>query len=215
LLEIQRLAQQFDAPFQEGPAWIHLVTETTSNPRSGQTYPPPYLISEQWVETDANGYVIRSVWIDRDANGNTIQLAATVGDYSVNFTTGDAGFNNGQPYRFSADMLTHDLAQAEQYGASITREEISCDDGQPCIVITSLESFSQPVQNPGETQAFAGSGRKVWISLTTGQQIQFQAFWRLEDGTDRVEYTQRYLLVERVTLPPQEILDILANVIVP
>ncbi len=214
-LEVQRLAQQFDAPFQEGPAWIHVVTERTSNPRSGQTYPLPYLISEQWIETDANGYVIRSVWMDKDANGNMIQLAATVGDYSVNFTTGDAGFNNGQPYRFSADMLTRDLALAEQYGVSVTREEITCDNGQPCIVITSVESFSQSVQNPGETQAFAGSGRKVWISLTTGQQIQFQVFWRLEDGTDRVESTDRYLLVEKVSLPPQEILDILAKVIVP
>jgi len=215
LLEVQRLAQQFDAPFQEGPAWIHLVTETTLNPRSGQTYPPPYLISEQWIETDANGYVIRSVWIDKDADGITIQLTASVGDYSINFTTGDAGFNHGQPYRFSADMLTHDLAQAEQYRVSVTREELTCEDGQPCIVITSLESFSQPVEDPGETQTVAGTGRKVWINLTTGQQIQFQAFSRSEDGVDRVDYTQRFLLVERVTSSPQEILDILAKVVVP
>jgi len=215
LLEVQRLAQQFDAPFQEGPAWIHVVTERTTNPRSGQTYPLPYLISEQWIETDANGYVIRSVWMDKDANGNTIQLSATVGDYSVNFTTGDAGFNNGQPYRFSADMLTHDLAQAEQSGVSVTREEISCDDGQRCIVITSMESFAQPTLLAGESQAFIGSGNKVWINLATGQQIQFQAFWRLEDGTNRVESTERYLRVEKGSLPPQEILDILAKVIVP
>jgi hypothetical protein len=215
LLEVQRLAQQFDAPFQEGPAWIHVVTERTSNPRSGQTYPLPYLISEQWIETDANGYVIRSVWMDKDANGNTIQLSATVGDYSVNFTTGDAGYNNGQPYRFSADKLTRDLERAEQYGGSVTREEITCDDGQACIVITSVESFSQPTLLAGETQAFVGSGNTVWINLTTGQQIQFQAFWRLEDGTNRVESTERYLLVEKVSLPPQEILDILAKVIVP
>ena len=153
--------------------------------------------------------------MDKDANGNMIQLAATVGDYSVNFTTGDAGFNNSQPYRFSADMLTRDLAQAEQYGVSVTREEITCDDGQPCIVITSVESFSQPSLLAGETQAFIGSGNRVWINLITGQQIQFQSSWRLEDGTNRVESTKRYLLVEKVSLPPQEILDILAKVIVP
>ena len=215
MLEVQRLAQQFDAPFQEGPAWIHVVTERTSNPPSGQTYPPPYLISEQWIETDANGYVVRSVWMDKDANGNMIQLAATVGDYSVNFTTSDAGFNNGQPYRFSADILTRDLAQAEQYGVSVTREEISCDDGQPCIVITSVESFSQPTLLAGETQAFIGSGNTVWVNLATGQQIQFQAFRQLEDGTYRVESTKRYLVVEKISLPPLEILNILDKVIVP
>lgn len=213
--EVQRLAQQFDAPFQEGPAWIHVVNERTSNPRPGQAYPLPYFISEQWIETDANGYVIRSVWLDKDVNGNIIQLTAMVGDYSVNFTSGDAGFNNGQPYRFSADILTRNLDQAEQYGVSLTREEITCDDGQPCIVITSVESFSQSVQNPGETQAFVGAGNTAWINLATGQQIQFQAFWRLEDGTNRVESTDRYLVVEKVSLPPQEILDILAKVIAP
>jgi len=215
LLEVQSLAQQFDAPFQEGPAWIHVVTERTTNPRSGQTYPLPYLMSEQWIETDANGYVIRSVWMDKDANGNTIQLTATVGDYSVNFTTGDAGFNNSQPYRFSADILTRDLARAEQNGVTVTREEVTCDDGQPCIVITSKETFSQPTLFAGETQAYIGSGNKVWINLTTGQQIQYQSFWRLEDGTDRIENTEHYLLVEKVSLPTQEILDILDKVKVP
>jgi len=37
----------------------------------------------------------------------------------------------------------------------------------------------------------------------------------LEDGTNRVESTDRYLVVEKVSLPPQEILDILAKVIAP
>ena len=136
--------------------------------------------------------------MEKDANENTIQLSATVGDYSVNFTTGDAGFNNSQPYRFSADILTHDLAQAEQNGVSVTREEMTCDDSQPCIVITSAESFSQPTLLGGETQAFIGSGNRVWINLITGQQIQFQSFWWLEDGTNRVESTKRYLLVGRL-----------------
>ncbi len=215
VLEVQRLAQQFDAPFQQGPAWIHVVTERTSNPRPGQAFPPPYLVSEQWVETDANGYVIRSVWMDKDINGNTIQLSATVGDYSVNFTTGDAGFNNGQLYRFSTDILTRDLAQAEQNGVSVTCEEVTCEDGLPCIVITSVESFPQPTLSAGETQAFIGAGNKVWINLMTGQQIQYQSFWQLEDGTDRIESTFHYSIVEKVSAPPQEILDILTNVMVP
>ena len=215
VLEVQRLAQQFDTPFQQGPAWIHEVTERRTNPSPGQSFPPPYLISEQWFETDADGYVIRSVWMDKDINGNTIQLSATVGDYSVNFTTGDAGFNNGQLYRFSTDMVTRGLAQAEQNGVSVTREEVTGEDGQPCIVITSKETFAQSNLSAGETQEFIGAGYKVWINLATGQQFQYQSFWQLEDGTDRIESTFRNLLVEKVSAPPQEILDILAKVMVP
>lgn len=214
-LEVQSLAQKFDAPLQQGPGWVHVVSETVSNPQPGQTYPPPYLTSEQWYETDAYGYVVRSVWIDRDANGQILQMAATVGEYTVNFTTGDSGFYDGQRYRFSADMLTRDLAQAAYYNILVTREEITCEDGQPCLLITLLDSFAQPVQNPGEAQSFSGAGRRTWINLQSGQQVKFESFWVLEKGQERVDFTQRTLLVEKVESPPQEILDILAKVVAP
>jgi hypothetical protein len=42
-LEVQGLAEQFEAPFQQGPGWVHVVTEIVTNPQAGQNYPPPYL----------------------------------------------------------------------------------------------------------------------------------------------------------------------------
>ncbi len=159
--------------------------------------------------------MIRSVHIDKDIQGNVIQLSATVGDYSVNFTTGDADFNGGQPYRFSADRLSRDLDQAIQQAGLIARNETTCDDGQACIMITSIEPFTQPVLLGGETQSFSGAGVRVLINLSTGQQVQYQSFWLLEDGTEKITSTDQYLIVEKIDQVPQEIMDILSKVALP
>ena len=187
----------------------------TENTQAGRVFPPPYLSSEQWYELDENGYVQRSTWIDKDENGNVLQMSATVGDYSVNFTTGDAGYNQGQLYRYSADMLTRDLASASKYDTQVTREETTCEDDFPCLLITMFNTFLQPAQNPGQEQPITGAGKRVLINLQTGQQMQIQSFWRLADGSEQVDYTQRILVVEKVEAPPQEVLDILAKVIRP
>ena len=216
VLEVQQLAQKFDAPFQQGPGWVHIVKETISTPSAGQTFPPPYLMNEQWVEVDAEGTILRYLWLDYNVARQLIQQSATVGDYSVNFTTGDSGFNRSGSYRFSVDTLTRDLSQAAQYeNTHLTREEIPCDNGRPCLLITGWETFASPVQNPGETLAFTGGGRRVWIDMETGQQVKDQKFRLLEDGSEAVTSTSSYILVEKVDSPPEEILDALDRVIVP
>jgi hypothetical protein len=215
VLEVQQLAQKFDAPFQQDPGWVHVVNETISNSQAGQMYPLPYLKSELWYEIDAEGYVTRNVWLDYNDAGTLLQQAATIGDYTVNFTTGDSGFNPGGRYRVSLDFLTQDISHAAQNNARVLREESTCDNGQACLLITLLDSFDKPVQNAGEPQAFSGSGRRVWIDLQSGQQVKWQSFWRLVDGSEKITSTHSTVLVEKLALPPQDILDILSRVIVP
>jgi hypothetical protein len=214
LLEVQQLAEQFDAQILAEAGWIHAVTEMETNPQPGQIFPPPYLLREKWIEVDNEGYVIRQVLIDKDGDGNTIQMSASIDGYSVNFTTGDAG--NYEPYRYSADLFLATLVQVIEDGSStITRTEVTCPDGGACVLIELFDALRVPAQHPGETQAFTGAGRRVWIDLATGQQVQTEAFWQYEDGTERVDHTNRAVLIETVSAPPQEILDILANVVVP
>ncbi|HAF61576.1 MAG TPA: hypothetical protein DCK95_04545 [Anaerolineaceae bacterium] len=213
LLEVKQLADKYDAPFQKGPGWVHVVQETTSDPRAGQTYPPAYLKSEQWYEIDREGYVTRIVWLDYNSDGQIIQQSATVGDYSINFTTGDSGLNNGLRYRFSLDIVTQSLSKADQNGTQVLRENSKCEDGRPCLLITMQNNFASAVQNPGEEQAFSGTGQRAWIDLETGQQVKHQSFWLLEDGSESVISTKSTVLVEKVSNPPQKILDILEKVI--
>ncbi len=214
LLEVKQLADKFDAPFQQGPGWVHVVQETTSDPRDGQAYPPAYLKSELWYEVDKEGYVTRMVWLDYNSDEQIIQQSATVGDYSVNFTTGNSGFNNGSRYRFSLDTLTQSLSNAAQSGTRVLRENSTCENGKPCLLITLQDAFASAVQNPGEEQAFSGSGQRVWIDLETGQQAKQQSFWALEDGSESITSTKRTVMVEKVDAPPQNILNILSKVII-
>jgi hypothetical protein len=215
LLEVQQLAQKFEAPFQQGPGWVHVARETFTNPEAGQDYPPPYLKTEQWYEIDEEGFVTRSVWLDYDDAGQLIQQSATVGDYSVNFTFAFSGFNEGPRYRITLVGLVVEVSRAIEHGLNVSREEVNCEDGSPCLLISTWETFAEPVQNPGELQAFSGAGQRGWIYLESGMQVKEQSFWKLAGGGEQIESTSSTVLVVRLDSPPQEILDILDRVIVP
>ncbi len=214
LLEVQALSQKFDAPLRQGPGWVHVLTETETRPQAGQTFPLPYITTEQWLELDAEGYVIRALWTDRDKDGNVLQQSVTIGNYSLNFTTGDAVYNEYGRYPFSMDILMPILNSAAQYGATVTREETHCDDGAPCLLVTLTEMFTTPIQNPGESVAFSGAYSKIWIDRHSGLQRQQQSGWILPDGALRLNATYRVLRVEKAA-PPPEVLDLLSKVILP
>ena len=214
LLEIKQLADKFDAPFQEGPTWVHVIKETDTEQVSGLYYPPEYLKNEQWYEIDAEGYITRSVSLDYDKDGHILQQSGTVGDYSVDFTYGFSGFNDGTLSLFSMDTLTQSLDSAAQYGTQVTHEDSTCENGNDCLLVTLLDTFKSPMQKPGEEQAFTGSGEHFWIDKESGQQVKWQSFWVFEDGSESNTSTERTILVEKVNTPPQSILDILSRVII-
>ncbi len=214
LFEMKQLADEFDAPFQEGPTWVHVIKETNTEPAGGQYYPPEYLKNEKWYEIDAEGFIARSVSLDYDKDGRILQQSGTVGDYSVNFTYGFSGFNDGTLSLFSMDTLTHSLGSADQYGIQVTHKDSTCENGNDCLLVTLLDTFESPMQNPGEEQAFTGSGQHFWIDEESGLQVRWQSFWVLEDGSESIISTENTILVEKVNTPPQNILDILSKVIV-
>jgi hypothetical protein len=214
-LELVRLTESFDAPFQQGPGWVHYVTETETTPRAGQTFPPPYIKSEQWLEIDEAGYITRTLHTDYDSAGNILQQSVTVGDYFVNFTVGDSGYLSGRRYRFSSSSLLQDFNAALEYNTIVTIEEILCEGGEPCYQITFLETFGTAVQNPGETRTLSGSARQVWVDKASGKTLQTRALWRFEDGTEQIEYTQTLLSLERLPAPPNKVTEILDKIVVP
>jgi hypothetical protein len=216
LQEAEALALQFDNYLQQQASWIHIIRETTTRPQAGHMFPPPYMKSEEWFEVDSNGLVNRNVHTDFNVDGQIIQQAAVVGDYYVNFTTGDSGFTNTPRYRISMTALTDFLLRTKQDDNShLTWDKKSCANGKYCLIIAGWENFLAPVQNPGETQSYYGAGERVWIELATGQLIQWQSFWLLEDGSELASSTTNVTLVEKVEIPPQNINDILGLVIVP
>ncbi len=215
VMEVYALSRQFDAAFQNGPGWVRILTQTESRPQAGRVFPPDFITSEQWLELDAEGYVIRALWTDRDAAGKVIQQSGTVGNYSLNFTTGESGYNEYARYPFSMDILLPLLQSAAQYQTTIAHEETQCEDGAPCLLVTLTEPFAAPIQNPGESVAFSGAFTKTWIDRQSGLQRQQQNGWILADGRFLVNSTYRILQVEKLNAPPDEILRIITGIILP
>ncbi|GAB4486225.1 MAG: hypothetical protein OHK0031_10420 [Anaerolineales bacterium] len=213
--QLSNLATQNDQHWRVGAGWIHYVTstETLSN---AQGYPPPFIVTEQWLEVDAQGWVLRSVYSDSDQQGNLLQQSLAVGNYGINLTTGEA-FTDIAPWQFSADWLTPELQSAVKSGADLVIESAPCPDteNETCWQLTFRESLPAPVQNPGQNVSYQGAGRRIWMRERDGAVIRQQAFWRLEDGSERVDFTQTLLLLEKLAAPPPEVLDLLAKVIVP
>jgi len=119
------------------------------------------------------------------------------------------------PYRLSFDFLSRDLDSALQRAQPVLREETNCVDGSPCLVITVTEQIPQPIQNPGAPAPFYGHGNRVWINLESGLQVKHQRFWLLQNGEEQATFTQHILLVENLTAPPDGVLDILTNIVLP
>lgn len=214
--EVMRLSQKYQTQFKEGAGWVHLVQETIPQPPDGQSLPPSYVKNEQWVEVDDSGKITQSVWMDFDETGTLTQLAASVGNTHINFTMGISGQNPGNTLPFSFDLMTPgDLSAAIERGSDVTSEEVPCDDGGRCLMIMYTSEFKKPVTNFGLEQAHIGDGRRVWINLETGQQVKDQGFYLLEDGSELLIATSKIVLVEKVDEAPEEIMDILAKVIVP
>jgi WD40 repeat protein len=198
-LEAQSLSEKFNDALVQGSGWVHMVSEVvTETIRQGQTFPPPYYQEDQWFEVDAEGWVIRSLRADWDAEKNILQQSVSVGTHNMNLTTGEAA--EFPIYRLSFDLLLTDLDYALSHGQTVSREEVACEDGSPCLLIT---------------MADGASTRRTWLNLETGQQVKTQASQKMPDGTEKILFTQTTLSAERVKSPPQDVLDILSKVLFP
>lgn len=198
-LEVQVLSEKFDDAIVQGPGWVQVVSEMiTENMQQGQTYPPPYYQEEQWFEIDSENWVTRNLTTHWDREKNIVQQSVSVGTHSLNLTTGEAG--EFPIYRLSLDWLLSDLDYALNHSQTVSREETTCEDGSPCLLISISDG---------------NIIRRTWINTETGQQVKLQTSQQLSDGAEIILFTQTFLPVERRDTPPQKILDVFAKILFP
>ena len=214
-LDVKRLSDQFDTPYQQGPGWVHIVTEQHSKVEEGQLIPPPYYKSDEWYQIDADGYIQRSLSTDYTDKGNILQQAAVIGNYSINFTFGGGDYNSMEPQRISLDRLNESFLHAEAYKSEINGEEVDCLDGKRCLLISVKDLLELPIQPSGYEEAIAATIFKVWIDLETGLQNKFESIYLYSDGSEEVRSTRQVLLVEKMENAPEEIVGILDWVVLP
>jgi len=197
-LEAQSLIERNERSIIQA-GWLHLKSVVVAeNLQPGQVYPPPYYEEDQWFEVDAAGQVLRSLTTDLDQAGNVIQQSAVVGTHSLNLTTGEVMEVPAQ--LLPLDVALADLDYALSHEHIVSREETSCDDASPCLVLTLKDGI------------FA---RRIWINMETGQQVKMQALEFASDGTEIVQYTQTFLPVEWSASPPMEVQEVFDKVVIP
>jgi WD40 repeat protein len=195
-LEVQALSNKLDNAILRGAGWVRVTSEVVmENIQQGQTYPPPYYQEEQWFEIDSQSWVTRNLTTHQDKNGVVIQQNISVGTHSMNLTIGEA--MEFPTYRLSLDWILRDLDYALNHGQNVSRAEITCDDGSPCLLIKLDDGVIL---------------RRAWINLISGQQVKLQTSQQMPDGTEIVQFTQTFLPVERVDDAPQDILDVFSRV---
>ncbi|NOT04986.1 MAG: hypothetical protein HOP27_10350 [Anaerolineales bacterium] len=198
-LEALAFSEKFTDSIVQGPGWVHMVSEnTTETMQEGQTYPPPYYQEEQWIEIDPEGWVTRGLLTHWDVDKNILQRSVSVGKHNMNLTTGEAG--EFPTYRLSLDWIPPELDYALSHGQTASREETTCEDGSPCLLITVVDT---------------NVARRIWINIETGQQVKIQTSQQIPDGTENILFTQTFLSVERVETPPQDVLDVFSTVLFP
>lgn len=198
-LEVQSLSQMFDESITQGVGWVRVVSANIAETmQQGQTYPPPYYREEQWFEIDSDGWVTRNLTTHWDRDGSILQQSVSVGTHSMNLTTGEA--MEFPTYRLSLDWILQDLNYVLNNSQTVSREETTCEDDSPCLLIT---------LNDGNI------ARRAWINAETGQQVKLQTSQQFPDGTETILFTQTFLSVEWRDTPPQEILDVFAKILFP
>ncbi len=210
--EVRELAQKFEDPLRQGPGWIHVVTERHTDPSAGQSYPPEFIRSEYWYETDDTGLILNEVSMDYGKDDHLLQRSATKGGYTVNYTAGGSGFFGGFQRSFSLDTLSRELADAQSSDGTVLREEVTCADGGFCLLFTLLHDALIGID--GQT-VFSERGIRIWLDRQSGQQTKWQTFERTLDGSEKVTETTNMILVEKSAQPPQEILELLERIILP
>jgi len=212
---VKTLSDQFDAPYQQGPGWVHIITEQLAKVEEGQVLPPPYLKSDEWYEINADGNIERSLYTEYSDGGTIIQQAATIGNYSVNFSFGGGGYNELSPRKISLDRLYESFQHADEDNSEISGEEIDCQDGKRCLLIKVQNNFEQPMQFSGNEKPIIATSFKVWVDLSTGLQFKFDSVYLYEDGSEEVRTTRQVLQVDKVEQAPAEVVGILDRVVLP
>jgi hypothetical protein len=212
---VKTLSDQFDAPYQQGPGWVRVVREQHSKVEDGQVGSPAYYKTNEWYEIDMDGYIQRSLYTDFNENGTILQQAATIGNYSINFTFGGSGYNELEPRQFSLDRLNESFLHADEYKSEISGEEVDCQDGKRCLLIRVKDLFEQPIQEYGSEKAIGGTVLNVWINLETGLQFKLESIYLYNDGSEEVRSTRQVLQVEKVEQVPAEVIGILDRVVLP
>ena len=188
--------------------WIHVVYENEESNINGAL---TRTLGETWQYMEPDGTISKQVWIEKTPDGAIRQKIARVGKTEVNFTTGTAAENASLQTKAQINNLPDLILRSTLDGNVLKEEKIV--DGEPYQIITLQERHDPAIEITPLTKRVTLGQYKTWINQETGFVWMTQIIYRFEDGTELINQTMRYSTMERITQSPQEVLDLLEQVL--
>lgn len=194
--------------------WVHVIYEIIEpdSPLNGRVTGPAHSVGETWQYVEPDGTISKQVWLDKTVDGVTWQKSARVGKTQVNFTAGTAVDDPTLETKAQLDPLLDAILQADRTGVIPFGENVIFD-GRRCLLVTLQTLFDPPASFPPLPEKVVRIDHKIWIDEERGQIVKVEIVYILDDGTELVLQTTLYPLKERIQEPPDEVLDLLDQVI--
>jgi hypothetical protein len=194
--------------------WIHVVYENEEADTSAKIPAgngiPVFTLNETWQYVEPDGTISKQVWFEKSPDGAFLQKIAQVGKTVVNFTTGTA-VENDAPNKAQINSLPDWILRYRQM-ENVLREE-SVINGQSYLIITLQDRHDPAIEVTPLTKRVILDQSKTWINQETGFIWMTQTIYRFEDGTELINQSMRYSTMERINHPPQQVLDLLGQVL--
>ncbi len=214
--QVVKMIDEWKAKSLKNGQWVRLVYAVTTKADNGivlpdgQTMPSSY-VNDDWYYINDAGLVEKGVFSMKDSEGNILQQSALQNNILINFTFEDRQ-ENQELYPLQIDLgFENKIREAKNKGQTIKKSNDKVD-GQPTVVYLLVEKLKLPTQMGNESVIVDSITTKGNFSTETGDFVQTQTIWTLNDGTEVVYETARITSVESFPNAPDEILNILESV---
>ena len=222
LADLQDWLSRAAAQRPQGPGWIHRVLENHQNELSDHLdsgdlpkQPLEYQI-DAWYLLDEDGYVRTTVFLRKTLTGEFLSADITNGIYYFSLPEGRGGL--GQDVYLAEPSFDHDLFSAMngyvQEGGTIHQGE-DVVDGIPCRLYVASRPYNPPQDFNSEALPVQAMIYSACIDPVSAKVLQVQTKMTYTDETTKIKETTRFLTIEKVDNLPEEVSQLLGQVIMP
>jgi len=222
LYELQAALENAYDEFQKRPGWVRQVIEVEQAEDIGGLdtgdlpEQPRHSLLESWVRLDEQGYVRTQIYIRKSLDGEFI--SADVNDGVVHFSLPEGRGGIGEDVYLAAPSFDFDLITIlNGYLASggTLHQETGVLDEKTCQLYEITRLYDPPQVFGGEPAPVQVASYSAWVDPESGKVLQIQNGMTYTDGSLRVKTTTRFLSLERLASPSDEVRRLLEMIIMP
>lgn len=214
--DVVKMVNDWKVKSLENGPWVHLIYAVTLKDNNGVVLPngqlmPSSYINDDWYYVNEAGLVEKGVFSMKDNSGNVLQQSAFQNNIMINFTFGDRQ-EDQQPYPLNIDLGFEDqIKEAKNKGLTIKKSDDGVE-GKPSFAYSYIEELKLPTQLGNEEIIVDSITIKGSFDKETGDFVQTQSIWTLNDGREVVYETAQLISIDSFSDTNDEILKILEAV---